>query len=107
MTIAGGGRSEDDITELAIEAGADDFEQVDDLWCLTTAPDQMHVVADALQSHGVEIMTTEWIMVPTNETEVSAEVAEKVIRMIDLFEDLDDVQKVWTNAENLEVAEES
>ncbi len=107
VTFDGGDRSEDDITELAIESGADDYEQVGEIWCLTTAPDQMHAVADVLQGEGAEVKTTEWIMVPSNEVEVTAEVASKVIRMIDLFEDNDDVQKVWTNAANLEIADEA
>ena len=66
----------------------------------------MHAVADVLQEHGAEVQTTEWIMVPTNETELDLETAEKVVRMIDLFDDNDDVQKVWTNAANLEIVEE-
>ncbi len=106
VTFAVDDRDEDEMTELASEAGADDVEQVGETCCLTTAPDQMHAVADVLQTEGVQVQTAEWIMVPTNEMELDAEVAAKVIRMIDLFEDNDDVQKVWTNAANLEIAEE-
>ena len=96
-----------DLPTLYTALYKDDLEPMDGQWCLSTAPDQMHAVAEALESEGVEVATTEWVMVATNEVELTPDVAEKVVRMIDLFDDNDDVQKIWTNAANLDEAEES
>lgn len=106
VTIGKEGRSEEEVAELAIESGAEDYEDSGESWCLTTAADQLHAVVDALEGEEVEVGSSEWIMVPSSEVEVDEETARKVLRMIDFFEDNDDVQKVWTNAANLEVEDE-
>jgi YebC/PmpR family DNA-binding regulatory protein len=93
------GVDEDALVELAIEAGADDVELSDDgsVEILTT-PEDFLMVKDALAKAGVEAENAEIAMIPQNYSELDVDTAEKVMRLVDNLEDLDDVQNVYTNA---------
>jgi YebC/PmpR family DNA-binding regulatory protein len=93
------GVDEDALVELAIEAGADDVEVSDDgsVEILTT-PEDFLMVKDALAKAGVEAENAEIAMIPQNYSELDVDTAEKVMRLVDNLEDLDDVQNVYTNA---------
>jgi YebC/PmpR family DNA-binding regulatory protein len=93
------GVDEDALVELAIEAGADDVELSDDgsVEVLTT-PEDFLMVKDALSKAGVEAENAEIAMIPQNYSELDVDTAEKVMRLVDNLEDLDDVQNVYTNA---------
>lgn len=94
------GADEDVVMEAALEAGADDVVTNEDgtVDVFTTQADY-EAVKDALDASGLESISAEITMHP--ETTVALEVkdAEKAIAMIDAFEDLDDVQQVYTNAD--------
>jgi YebC/PmpR family DNA-binding regulatory protein len=94
------GSDEDAIMEAALEAGAEDVEANDDGSIeVTTSYESFMEVKDAMASAGLEPEHAEVIEKPTTETVVSEEDAEKVMRLIDTLEDLDDVQDVHTNAD--------
>jgi YebC/PmpR family DNA-binding regulatory protein len=93
------GTSEDDVMEIAIESGADDVETEDDgsITVSTTADDYL-VVKDALVTGGLEPAASEVAMIPQNYSELDVDMGEKVLRLVDALEDLDDVTNVYTNA---------
>ncbi len=94
--------------DLAIDAGASDAsppEEPDDesrrIWTLTTEPTLFEAVRQKLEKAGFKIIDAQLSMVPDDSVAVSGEAATNLIDMIDALEDLDDVQKIWTNAESL------
>ena len=91
--------SEDEIMEVALEAGADDIVNEDGVITVTTSPDAFAAVADALNEKGFESLSAEVGMVPDAYTAVDAETAAKVQKLIDKLEDNDDVQNVYHTAE--------
>ncbi|MCH2569063.1 MAG: YebC/PmpR family DNA-binding transcriptional regulator, partial [Pseudomonadales bacterium] len=91
---------EDTLVEAAIEAGADDIETDDDGGIeVTTAPDDFITVMDAIIAAGFEPEAAEVAMVPQTYSALDLDTAEKVLRLLDALEDLDDVQNVYTNAD--------
>ncbi len=95
-----GGVDEDKLMEVALEAGAEDVEENDDgsFLVITTPDKQFGDVIDALREAGLEFADAEVTMHPSTEAEMDADTAETVHKMIDMLEDLDDVQNVYTNA---------
>ena len=94
-----GAPSEDEVMEVALEAGAEDMETTDDAYVITTAPDDYEAVEKALADHHIEVAMGELSLVPDNTIAVQGEDAEKIQKMLDAFDELDDVQDVYTNAD--------
>ena len=93
------GADEEALMEVAIEVGAEDVETAEDGSIeVTTVPGDFLTVKEALLEAGFEPEMSELGMVAQNLTELDPEASEKVIRLIDHLEDLDDVQNVYTNA---------
>ena len=91
--------SEDALMEAAMNAGADDVVQAsDDSWDVLTSADEYMAVKEAIISAGFEPINAEITMHADTKTDLDAENAEKMLRLIDRLEDLDDVQAVYTNA---------
>ena len=95
------GSDEDAITEAAINVGADDIVVYpeDGAIDVLTAPDQFQAVKDALEKLGFKPEQAAVTMRAENDIAVAGETAEQVIRMLDMLEDLDDVQNVYSNAD--------
>lgn len=91
---------EDLIMEIALEAGADDFIVDDEGYEIITSPDSYQDVVDALKNKGIGILSSEITMVPQTYTAVDAEHASKIEKMIDMFEEDDDIQEIFTNIED-------
>jgi transcriptional/translational regulatory protein YebC/TACO1 len=90
--------TEDDIMLAALEAGAEDIADSDDTWEVTTAPADLGAVRDALEAAGIAIDGAEVTLVASNTVRLGTESdAKKVLRLVDLLEDLDDVQNVYAN----------
>lgn len=100
--------SEDKIMELALEAGADDVQINEDGSIeVITIPDNFSDVKEAMQKDGMEPVQAEITMLAANYIDLDKETAEKVLKMMDMLEDLDDVQRVYHNAEiSAEIYEE-
>ena len=91
--------SEDDMMMLALDNGAEDFSATDECFEITTTPDDFGAVREALESQGLEFLEAEIQMVPTTYISLSEKDAEKMQRLIDNLEDLDDVMNVYHNWE--------
>ncbi len=94
------GSDEDAIMEAALEAGAEDVEVSDDDSIeVSTSYEDFMAVKDAMEAAGHKPESAEIIEKPTTDTVVSEEDAEKIMRLIDTLDELDDVQEVHTNAD--------
>ena len=91
---------EDKVMEDALEGGADDFVPDEDVFTVYTDPDAVTEVAEYLTQHGYELLSAQVEMVPQNTVQVTGEDNLKNLqKMLDMFEDNDDVQNVWHNWE--------
>ena len=93
-------RSEKDeeVEERAIDAGAEDIKELDEVLVIESAPEDFNSVLEAVNSiDGVEIIESNIQLVATNESDVDDETAQKVERLIEMLEDIDDVQNVIHN----------
>ncbi|MEO7986430.1 MAG: YebC/PmpR family DNA-binding transcriptional regulator [Gemmatimonadales bacterium] len=88
---------EDSTIEAALEAGAEDFTRDGDQYTVITAPAAFHAVQDALRSRSIDIDSAELSMVPKNTVRVEGADAEKILRLMEVLEELDDVSKVSSN----------
>ena len=94
------GSDEEKIMEAALEAGADDVVVNDDTSIdVTTAPENFISVKEKIQEMGLEPEQADVIMQASTSVDLELEDAQKAMRLIDALEDLDDVQKVHSNAE--------
>lgn len=94
------GSDEDAIMEAALEAGAEDVATDDEgLIEVTTKADQFHVVLTAMIAAGHAPEHSEITERATNETKLDVDAAEKMLRLLDSLEELDDVQNVFSNAD--------
>jgi YebC/PmpR family DNA-binding regulatory protein len=93
------GTDEDKVMEVALEAGADDVVTGDDGAIeVLTAPAQFEAIRDALHAAGLEAADAGVTMRPDVTIELSGEDAERMQKLLDVLEDLDDVQEVFHNA---------
>jgi YebC/PmpR family DNA-binding regulatory protein len=90
---------EDELMMLALDAGAEDFEAEEEVFVVTTTPEDFATVREALESNGLEFLEAEITRIPDTYTAITEEVAVKFQKMIDVLEDDDDVQNVYHNAE--------
>ena len=100
ITVTGQGVDEDELLNAAIEAGADDMNDSDDGFEIITEPALLSSVARALKDAGYVVSNAEVAMEPKTTVQVrTKEEAEKMLNMIDRFEENDDVQNVYSNFE--------
>ena len=96
-------KSEDEVMEAALEAGAADFEADDDIFTIYTEPSDLGAVRDDLAAQGYEFASAEVEQVPNTYTKLpDQETCDKMQKMLDMFEDNDDIQNVWHNWEMAE-----
>ncbi len=94
------GADEEQVMEIALEAGAEDIEAYDDGSIdVTTAWEDFSSVKDALESAGLEPDGGEVTMVASTTVPVDLEGAQKLMALVEMLEDLDDVQNVYTNVD--------
>jgi YebC/PmpR family DNA-binding regulatory protein len=92
-------RFDEDATLMAaLEAGAEDLQRDGDVYVVTTELTAFAAVQDALRRQGIGFEQAELTMVPKSSVDVGGDDAVRLIRLIDALEDLDDVQKVHSNA---------
>jgi YebC/PmpR family DNA-binding regulatory protein len=93
------GMDEDEIMMQALDAGAEDFEAQEEVFEITTTPEDFGTVREALEGAGLEFLSAVVTMIPDTMSAVDMETAVKVQKLIDKLEDDDDVQDVYHNAE--------
>jgi YebC/PmpR family DNA-binding regulatory protein len=99
ITINAGTHNPDDVALLAIDAGADDVKIDGSIVEVYTAPAALEKVRSALAAQHLEIISAERTRVPNTTVPLDEETALKTLRLIDKLEQLDDVQKVYFNAD--------
>lgn len=100
IMIARDAANEDELMELALEAGAEDFKAEDEGYEVLTAPEDFEAVHQAIETKEIAMETAEITQLPEMTAPVSSEAElEKVHKLVDRLEDHDDVQSVYTNAE--------
>ena len=92
-------QDEDEMMMMALDAGAEDFQSEDEVFVVTTAPEDFGTVREALEANGVEFLEAAVKMIPDTYTAINEDDAKKFQKMLDLLEDDDDVQEVYHNAE--------
>ena len=82
---------------IALDAGADDVSSDADNFQVTTPPEKLHAVRDAIEKAGIGIGTAELTRIPENTVAVSGHTAEQVLKLLEALEDHDDIQSVSAN----------
>ena len=91
--------SEDDIMMLALDAGAEDFVAEEEVYEITTEPSDFVQVSEKLEGAGLEFLEAEVQMVPTTTVQLDEKGVEKMERLIERLEELDDVTNIYHNWE--------
>jgi YebC/PmpR family DNA-binding regulatory protein len=99
IIVDGTVKGEDEMLELALEAGAEDMVNDGDSYQILTAPDDFHVVLDGLKKAGIEPLSAEVTMVPQNTIKLEGAAANQMLKLYDSLDDHDDVQNVSSNFE--------
>lgn len=89
---------DEEVMEVVLEAGAEDLDIEDeDYFRVFTSPDELHAVKERLETAGLEVEAAQMEMEPSSTTRLEGKVAQQMIRLMEAFEDHDDVQNVWAN----------
>ncbi|MCG8409392.1 MAG: YebC/PmpR family DNA-binding transcriptional regulator [Phycisphaerales bacterium] len=97
FTVDATDTDEDTLMEIALEAGAEDVVPDGDVFQITCEVPAYDAVKKALEAKSVKTQTAEITKIPGTTVQVDAATGEKVLKMIDAFEDHDDVQQVYSN----------
>jgi YebC/PmpR family DNA-binding regulatory protein len=90
-------KSEDELFEIAIEAGADDMQDEGDVFEIFTIPDNFEAVHEAIKKAGIEPQVAEVSMIPQNYVKLEGGDARSMLKLYEAIDDNDDVQKVYAN----------
>ena len=90
---------EDELMMLALDAGAEDFQSLDEVYEITTEPADFSGVREKLEEAGLEFLEASVQMVPTTTVSLDEKGVEKMQRLLDRLDDLDDVSNVYHNWE--------
>ncbi|MFL0458956.1 YebC/PmpR family DNA-binding transcriptional regulator [Kytococcus sedentarius] len=99
IVVSGGEKSEDELMEIVLEAGAEELTDLGEGFEITTDPSDMVDVRTALQQADVDYDSADVKMLPITPIELDADGARKLFRLIDALEDCDDVQEVYAAAD--------
>jgi YebC/PmpR family DNA-binding regulatory protein len=91
------GVDEDELIELALEAGAEDVEPMENDYRVVTAPEDFATVRESLKNAGIAFENAEITMQPLNSVDLDTATAKQTLRLIDALEENDDVQEVYAN----------
>jgi YebC/PmpR family DNA-binding regulatory protein len=90
---------EDTLMETALEAGAEDIREDNGNYEVITEPGDFEAIKDAINKASIPFNDAEVTMLPQNTTNLTGKEAEQMLRLMEMLEDYDDVQKVYTNAD--------
>lgn len=99
ITIAKDKISEDELMELALDAGADDIITEDDYFIVQTSVEAFETVRKAILAKNIKPENASLTMVPQTMIKIDAKDSESVVKLLEAIEDHDDVQNVYTNAD--------
>jgi len=89
--------TEDQLMEVAVGAGADDYADAGDEWQLTTPPEKLNAVLDALEKAGIKTKSSSLASVPKNKKPLSGRDAQVALNLAEALDDHDDVQNVFAD----------
>ena len=99
IVVAKSAAGEDKLTEIVIDAGADDLNDDGDYWEILTSPKDLESVRDAVKAAKIEPESAEVTMVPSTYQKLEGTQASAMMRLLETLEDLDDTQNVYSNFE--------
>jgi YebC/PmpR family DNA-binding regulatory protein len=97
LVVEKGAKPEDQLIDIAIEAGADDIRDDEDNWEIITAPETFEGVQSAIKDAGITPQVAEIEMIPQNYIKLEGSAAHQMVKLMEALEDHDDVQKVSAN----------
>jgi YebC/PmpR family DNA-binding regulatory protein len=97
ISVARAQYDEETLLNVILEAGADDMRMEDDVYTISTAPEQFETVRQFLEEKGIAMESAEIQFVPENLVKVDGKEAEQVLKLVDALEEHDDVQHVYAN----------
>jgi YebC/PmpR family DNA-binding regulatory protein len=89
--------TEDHLMEVTLEAGAEDITEGEEFWTVTTSPEAVEAVQEALRAAGIAVEKAEATRIPTSSVSLEGKSAETTIKLVTALEDHDDVQNVYAN----------
>lgn len=92
-------KGEDEMMEIALEAGAEDMTNDGDSYEILTAPEDFLAVVEAIKAKGVEPLSSEVAMIPHNTIKLEGSAANQMMKLYDALDDNDDVQSIFSNFE--------
>jgi YebC/PmpR family DNA-binding regulatory protein len=99
IVVAKSAAGEDKLTEIALDAGADDLNDDGEYWEILTGQKEFEAVREAVKGAGVETESAEVTMVPSTYQKLEGSQASAMMRLLETLEDLDDSQNVYSNFE--------
>jgi len=99
ITVEISAKGEEELLELAIDAGGDDMQTVDDSYEITTSVESFEPVRKAIEDAGIKTQSSELTRIPQNTVNVEEKHCKSLLRLMDSLEDHDDIQKVYSNFE--------
>lgn len=99
IIVSKNGKSSDEILSIALDNNISDFEEEDEVAILYCEPQTLTTARTAIEASGLTVEEASLIYKPVSKMSVSPEIEEKVVQLIEKIEELDDVQKVYTNLE--------
>jgi YebC/PmpR family DNA-binding regulatory protein len=97
IVVSKSAKPEEELFDIAIEAGADDLRDDEDNFEIITSPENFEAVSNALKAAGIEPQVAEVEMVPQNYIRLEGSDARQMLKLMEALEDHDDVQKVSAN----------
>ena len=97
ITIKTSEKGEEELLELVIEAGGDDMQTVDDYYEITTSVESFEPVRKAIQDANIKTQSAELTRIPQNTVNVEEKNCKALLHLMDMLEDHDDIQKVYSN----------
>jgi YebC/PmpR family DNA-binding regulatory protein len=90
---------EETLMETALEAGAEDIREDDSNYEVISDPGDFEAIKEAIDTASIAYIDAEVTMLPQNTTDLAGKEAEQMVRLMEMLDDCDDVQKVYTNAD--------
>ena len=92
-------KGEDEMMEIALEAGAEDMTSDGESYDILTLPDDFLTVLEAIKAKGVDPISSEIAMIPINTIKLEGSAASQMLKLYDALDDNDDVQSIFSNFE--------
>ena len=99
ITVEASEDEAEDLTLVAIDAGAEDFDSYDSTLQLFSTPETLEDVRSALESNDASISSSEISLIPSHTVPLDNRSARQILRLLDQLEELDDVQRIYSNAD--------